>query len=345
MTGELCDCFASKSDGVRHILGAVAQLTGTTPVWVWRTAGRLVNLATARREDALLVAAANWLALATWAGRLAPSGSALVLDVGSTTTDVIPLHAGVPCPVGRTDPERLHSGELIYTGIRRTPVCALGGADSRLAAEWFATTHDVYLLLGQVAEDPSDSDTADGRPATRAHAHARLARMLCADLESSSAAEPGPCRRSSAPPTRNDSRMSGSSPSVCRSCRRPLSWPALASSSRGRPLESVNQPLPPSPLPEAERGSRKESHFLSPLSASGRGLGGGVDSHALSPCRIVSLQETMGARPVAGSLCVCRGDSAAGTGRTHMSDSSLAVVKVGGSLYDLPDLGERAAPG
>ena len=39
--------------------------------------------------------------------------------------------------------------------------------------------------LGQIAES-STTDTADGRPATRAAAHDRLARMLCADRETSS---------------------------------------------------------------------------------------------------------------------------------------------------------------
>src|SRR5262249_52804638 len=67
------------------------------------------------------------------------------------------------------------------TGVRRTPLCALLGG--RFAAELFATTLDCYLVLGHVDEEPDDRDTADGRPATREAAHARLARMLCADLE------------------------------------------------------------------------------------------------------------------------------------------------------------------
>src|SRR5262249_3122301 len=63
-------------------------------------------------------------------------------------------------------------------------VCAVL-ANEGLAAEFFATTQDVYLVLGQVPEDPADTDTADGRPATVENAHARLARMFCADLETS----------------------------------------------------------------------------------------------------------------------------------------------------------------
>jgi probable H4MPT-linked C1 transfer pathway protein len=180
MTGELCDCFATKRQGVHAILDAVAQVAGSRPIRVWRTDGRFVDLQSARAEP-LLVAAANWLALASFAGRFIPTGPGLVLDVGSTTTDLIPLRDAVPIPQGRTDPERLRSRELVYTGARRTPLCALLGGDG--AAEWFATTLDVYLLLGQIPEDPNDMVTADGRPATRAAAHGRLARMVCADAE------------------------------------------------------------------------------------------------------------------------------------------------------------------
>jgi probable H4MPT-linked C1 transfer pathway protein len=88
---------------------------------------------------------------------------------------------GVPVPNARRDPERLTAGELVYTGVRRTPLCALLGTGG--AAEFFATTHDVYLLLESIPEDAADTDTADGRPATRDGAHGRLARMLCGDAE------------------------------------------------------------------------------------------------------------------------------------------------------------------
>jgi uncharacterized hydantoinase/oxoprolinase family protein len=71
--------------------------------------------------------------------------------------------------------------------VRRTPLCALLGGEG--AAEWFATTHDLYLVLKRIAEDPGDLSPADGRPATRAAAHARLARMLCADTETCTPAE------------------------------------------------------------------------------------------------------------------------------------------------------------
>jgi probable H4MPT-linked C1 transfer pathway protein len=103
------------------------------------------------------------------------------VDVGSTTTDLIVLRDGKPAPRGWDDVQRLRTGELVYTGTRRTPVCHL--VPDGVCAELFATTLDVYLALGDVPPDASDRDTADGRPATAAFAHARLARMLGGDGE------------------------------------------------------------------------------------------------------------------------------------------------------------------
>jgi probable H4MPT-linked C1 transfer pathway protein len=187
MTGELCDCFETKRQGVAFILDAVEAAADRRPVAVWVTEGQLATAEEARACP-LRAAAGNWHALATFAGRFASHGPALVVDVGSTTTDLIPLHGGKPVPRGLTDAERLGSGELVYTGVRRTPVCALlrGG----VAAEVFATTLDVYLLLGRAAEDDGN-DTADGRPATRPCARARLARMLGGDAETCARAEVG----------------------------------------------------------------------------------------------------------------------------------------------------------
>src|SRR5438552_12194660 len=99
-------------------------------------------------------AAANWLALAAYAGRFAPTGTALLVDVGSTTTDLVPLLGGAPVPCGNTDAERLLHRELVYTGVRRTPLCALLGETG--AAELFATTLDAYLLLEELPEDVTD---------------------------------------------------------------------------------------------------------------------------------------------------------------------------------------------
>jgi probable H4MPT-linked C1 transfer pathway protein len=190
MTGELADCFETKAAGVESILTSVTEAIKAvgerTPVCVYRTDGALVELSNAR-EEPLLVAAANWHAIAAFACRYVTARAALLLDLGSTTCDLIPLVDGEPAARGRTDPERLASGELVYTGVVRSPVCALvhelpwRGGQCRVAQEVFSTTRDAYLLLEQMPESATDMNTADGRAATRHFALDRLARQICAD--------------------------------------------------------------------------------------------------------------------------------------------------------------------
>ena len=196
MTAELADCFATKSEGVRFIINAVEASAGLLPVDVWTTAGRFVSAREAVSQP-MLVAAANWHALATWYGSellvrhssLVTPHSELLIDIGTTTTDIIPLVDGRPVAQGMTDVGRLQTGELSYSGVKRMPLCAVAHAVPfrdgycPLAAELFATTLDIYLLLGDIAEDEQDLETANGKPATKAAAHDRLARMLCCDRD------------------------------------------------------------------------------------------------------------------------------------------------------------------
>ncbi len=113
----------------------------------------------------------------------------LLIDIGTTTTDITPLADGRPVARGLTDVGRLQMGELSYSGVKRTPVFALAHSVPfrdgycPLAAELFATTLDVYLLLGGIAEDATDIETANGKPATKAAAYDRLARALCCDRD------------------------------------------------------------------------------------------------------------------------------------------------------------------
>jgi probable H4MPT-linked C1 transfer pathway protein len=186
MTGELCDCFCDKAEGVRHILSAVDRAADGRDVRVYQVDGQFVSAATASNHPRLS-AASNWHALATFVGRFAPRGAAILIDIGSTTTDIVPLINGRVAARGTSDLERLACGELLYRGVGRTPICALchmlpwNGKACPVAAEVFATTADAYVLLGMIEEDPEAAWTADGKPLTTAHAQQRLARQLCAD--------------------------------------------------------------------------------------------------------------------------------------------------------------------
>jgi probable H4MPT-linked C1 transfer pathway protein len=194
MTGELCDCFLTKAEGVGFILQALEIAADKRHTRVYLTNGSLVSTQVALRQP-LLAAASNWHALARFAGQFVRKGCGLLIDIGSTTCDIIPLVDGQPVTLGRTDPTRLASGELVYTGVQRSPVCAVSrgivwrGRKCPIAHEVFATMWDVYLLLGDLPEEPESTHTADRRPATKEFAHHRLARMICADRETFSEAD------------------------------------------------------------------------------------------------------------------------------------------------------------
>jgi probable H4MPT-linked C1 transfer pathway protein len=186
MTAELSRVFLTKREGVAFVLDAVESALGPAPVHLFTVHGVFVTLADARR-DPLRVASANWMATASLVSRTHPD--AVLVDIGTTTTDVIPIVSGAVAAIGATDPERLASGELLYTGAVRTPVEALApdvcvqGHRYALAAEGFATSSDVHLWRGDLAPGDVTGGTAAGRPPTREAAGHRLARALCADRE------------------------------------------------------------------------------------------------------------------------------------------------------------------
>jgi probable H4MPT-linked C1 transfer pathway protein len=135
----------------------------------------------------LVAAASNWMATATLVASKWPE--TVFVDVGTTTTDIIPIHAGIVAARGLTDPARLASGELLYLGALRTPVEAivrevpLGDSMAGVSAESFALAGDVYLWLGDLTATDYTVPTPDGRAADRAGARDRLARVVCADGE------------------------------------------------------------------------------------------------------------------------------------------------------------------
>lgn len=186
MTAELADVFRTKREGVTRTAAAVAAALDGAPLHIWTVRRRFVSL----RElaaDPLPAAAANWMATAA---RLARSTeNSLLMDIGSTTADIIPILNGQVAAAGLDDPGRLATGELVYTGVLRTPVCAVSaevpvaGRPVRLAAEWFAIMADVHLILGHIGCQDYACETPDGRVPSLQSSLERLARAVCADLE------------------------------------------------------------------------------------------------------------------------------------------------------------------
>lgn len=186
MTAELSQMFRTKREGVAFVLDAMSAAFPSSAIRVFTTDGRFVDVAEARATP-LSVAAANWTATATFVARR--HRDAVLVDIGTTTADVIPIAGGVVVADGRTDPDRLASGELVYTGALRTPAEAIashvvvGGRRVAVSAEGFALSGDVHVWRGDLAPSDYTVPTPDGRPPTREFAGERLARLICADRE------------------------------------------------------------------------------------------------------------------------------------------------------------------
>jgi probable H4MPT-linked C1 transfer pathway protein len=185
MTAELSDVFRTKREGVNFVLDAVgAAMPG--PLAVFTVDGTFATDAEARARP-LAVAASNWMATSILVARHVPD--ALLVDIGTTTTDLVPIRHGRVVACGRTDPERLLAGELLYTGAVRTNVAAivprvpLWGGECPVASEYFAVSGDVHVLLGDLAEASYTGSTPDGRAPSAGFAAERLARVVCADVE------------------------------------------------------------------------------------------------------------------------------------------------------------------
>ena len=186
MTAELSDAFRTKREGVSLVLDAAQAAFGDRPLSVLTTSGELVTVDEAR-ERPWDVAAANWVATALAVAAAYPD--AQLIDVGSTTADIVPIAAGRVAATASNDLARLLAGELVYTGVLRTNLAAIAprvpvrGEWCPVSSEYFAISADVHLLLGHLEPSAYDCPTPDGRPATVAFARERVARLVCSDLE------------------------------------------------------------------------------------------------------------------------------------------------------------------
>lgn len=184
MTGELADTFASRREGVASLSRMAARELAPASVKLYAGRAGFLNPEQADRhvED---IASANWHASATLVGRVL--NTALFMDMGSTTTDIVPVANGAVVARAYTDAERLAAGELVYTGLVRSFLMAaaerapIAGAWTSLIAENFANMADVHRTLGTLPDGADQMTTADGRDKSIAASRARLARMVGRD--------------------------------------------------------------------------------------------------------------------------------------------------------------------
>ena len=186
ITAELSDAYQTKKEGIDHVLDSVTEVFGEASTFVLDVEADLLPVKDAR-EKPLKVASANWAATGWMISQLIKN--CIVVDVGSTTTSIIPVLEGKIAAEGKTDLQKLQNGELVYSGSLRTNVAAIvdsipvRGRDTRVSSELFSQSGDVNLILDNIGKEEYTSETCDGRGKTRREAMARLARVVCADTD------------------------------------------------------------------------------------------------------------------------------------------------------------------
>jgi probable H4MPT-linked C1 transfer pathway protein len=187
MTGEMVDLFPDRAEGVARLVGEIRERLPDAELLVYAGSGGFVSSGQAAGA-ANRIASANWLASATLVASRVAAG--LFIDIGSTTTDLALVQGGEIRALGKGDSDRLVAGELLYTGVVRTPVMALAeavpfsGAWVPVMAEYFATSADVHRLTGRLPEGADQLPTADNGDKTLTASARRLARMIGRDLDS-----------------------------------------------------------------------------------------------------------------------------------------------------------------
>ncbi|HEY9098354.1 MAG TPA: hydantoinase/oxoprolinase family protein [Thiobacillus sp.] len=184
MTGEMVDLFEARQAGVHALTALLVQRFGNDRVHFY--AGKLGWLhAEQACRQTQYIASANWHATAHLISTRI--SDALLIDIGSTTTDLIPIQNNQIATTSNNDHDRLSAGELVYTGVARTPVMAMAneapvaGHFTPLMSELFATSSDVYRILGLLPEEADLHSSADGSAKTPIASRMRLARMVGRD--------------------------------------------------------------------------------------------------------------------------------------------------------------------
>lgn len=186
ITAELSDAFYTKREGIFIILAALKEVFGTEKLKFITTHNQFVDFFLAKK-DYLAVSAANWVGTALFVGNFVKN--CILIDGGSTTIDIIPIINSFPSTKGKDDTTRILNHELIYTGALRATIPSIThfvphqGKQLRLSFEKFALISDVHRILNNITEDQYINDTADHRSTSLEDCYARLARMICSDLD------------------------------------------------------------------------------------------------------------------------------------------------------------------
>ena len=178
MSAELSDIFLERSDGVKYIINLSSKILGDKKIFFYSKKSFI------RKEIALkntsVLNSMNWHATANCISSFFPN--CILVDIGSTTTDIIPIKNQKIISKGSNDHQRLGSNELIYLGVLRSPIHAVE-RKKNLIYENFANLSDVYRVLNKIPTKFNLLPTQDNKSKNKHDSARRIARIFGKDYK------------------------------------------------------------------------------------------------------------------------------------------------------------------
>ena len=183
MTAELCDIFKNRLDGFRKIYNYCKKLKND---YFFYTKSKKKIF---KKTDYSEIVSMNWHSI----GRLLERQlkNAIIVDFGSTTTDIICVKNHIIQNKNFDDFSRINSNELVYTGLTRTPIFAIDKKVRinrkyfEIIPEFFSDMSDVYRINSILKKQFDIDETADGKRRSKFSSYARLSRNFGLDFKKS----------------------------------------------------------------------------------------------------------------------------------------------------------------
>ncbi len=181
MTAELCDNFKDRLIGVKKIIKCTKKLKLKKYYFCNQKNKLLIN------PDLKSIASMNWLATAEFIKEKV--SNCIVVDFGSTSTDLILIKDKKIINKYYDDFGRLNNSELVYTGLTRTPTSSLtnkvkiNNKDFHVMSEFFSNTADLYRINKLLSKNMDLYPTCDFRSKSIKNSYKRLARNFGIDFK------------------------------------------------------------------------------------------------------------------------------------------------------------------
>ena len=178
MTAELSDIFPDRKNGVKHIINLSSKILGEKNIFFYSKKNFLKKKLAIKKPFELN--SMNWHATASFISNFFPN--CILVDIGSTTSDIIPIKNKKIISKGVSDYQRLKSNELIYLGVLRTPIQAVE-RKKNLINENFANLSDVYRVLNKIPSTFDLLPTLDSKTKNKHDSARRIARIFGKDYK------------------------------------------------------------------------------------------------------------------------------------------------------------------